>query len=210
MSHLILPEREMGVHEECGIIGIMSKTKTDLARDIYYGLFALQHRGQESAGIAVAYNEKKVAYYKNMGLVHEVFSDEELSLLPETNFGIGHVRYSTTGTSNVVNAQPVVFYGRHGRMAVAHNGNIINVADIKQRMIANGHIFQSSTDSEVVAALINESGGVLPETQEKVREAVERLHYEPNLSARNLRKNESRIILILAPNFSNPYYSNVL
>ena len=144
-----------GVHEECGIFGVIQKDKAPLAREVYYGLFALQHRGQESAGIAVNVPERRIAYYKNMGLVNEVFSDEELSLLPDTDIAIGHVRYSTCGSSNVVNAQPVVFYGRYGRMAIAHNGNIVNSASIKKWLIERGHIFQSSVDSEVVAALIN-------------------------------------------------------
>ena len=74
-NYVVIPERELGVHEECGVIGIKSSTKKELARDIYYGLFALQHRGQESAGIAVSYDEGKIAYYKNMGLVSEVFHE---------------------------------------------------------------------------------------------------------------------------------------
>ena len=154
-DYVIVPEREFAVHEECGIIGISSTAKQNLAQDIYYGLFALQHRGQESAGIAVSYEKTKIAYYKNMGLVHEVFGEEELKLLPAGKTAIGHVRYSTTGSSNVVNAQPVVFYGRFGRLALAHNGNIVNADAIKERMIKAGHIFQSSIDSEVVAALMN-------------------------------------------------------
>lgn len=81
----------------------------DYAREIYFALFSLQHRGQESAGMAVAYGNNKISYYKNMGLVSEVFGEEELSMMPPTKLGIGHVRYSTTGSSNVVNAQPVVF-----------------------------------------------------------------------------------------------------
>ncbi len=155
-NSITVPVRDFGVNEECGVIAIHSPEKRELARDIYFGLFALQHRGQESAGIAVSYDEKKIAYYKNMGLVSEVFTEEELRLLPESNAAIGHVRYSTTGSSNVVNAQPVVFYGRFGRMAIAHNGNIVNAPNIKKRMILKGHIFQSSIDSEVVAAAINE------------------------------------------------------
>lgn len=155
MKEIIVPERDFGVHEECGIFGIIRPDKTPLAREVYYGLFALQHRGQESAGIAVAVPGNRIAYYKNMGLVNEVFSEEELSLLPDSDIAIGHVRYSTCGSSNVVNAQPVVFYGRYGRMAIAHNGNIVNAASIKNWLIDRGHIFQSSVDSEVVAALIN-------------------------------------------------------
>lgn len=153
---ITVPAKEMGVHEECGVIGIIGKKKQDVAREIYFGLFALQHRGQESAGIAVSYDGNKVAYYKNMGLVNEVFGEEELKLLPHSELGIGHVRYSTTGSSNVVNAQPVVFYGRYGRMALAHNGNIVNASEIKNKMIRAGHIYQSSVDSELVASLINE------------------------------------------------------
>ncbi len=156
MGSIIIDQRDLGVHEECGIFGILTpKNDEDVAKEVYYGLFALQHRGQESAGIAVNVEGNKVAYYKNMGLVNEVFSEEELSLLPKSNIGIGHVRYSTCGSSNVVNAQPVVFYGRFGRMAVALNGNICNSDMIKGLLIDRGHIFQSSVDSEVVAALIN-------------------------------------------------------
>ncbi len=156
MGSIIIDRRAYGVHEECGIFGILTPNGVeDVAKEVYYGLFALQHRGQESAGIAVNVEGNKVAYYKNMGLVNEVFSEEELSLLPKSNIGIGHVRYSTCGSSNVVNAQPVVFYGRFGRMAVALNGNICNAEMIKGLLIDRGHIFQSSVDSEVVAALIN-------------------------------------------------------
>ena len=155
MKDILLSGKESGVHEECGIFGVISPEKEPLAREVYYGLFALQHRGQESAGIAVNVPDRKIAYYKNMGLVNEVFSEEELSLLPDSDIAIGHVRYSTCGSSNVVNAQPVVFYGRYGRMAIAHNGNIVNAATIKNWLIDRGHIFQSSVDSEVVAALIN-------------------------------------------------------
>ncbi len=144
-----------GIHEECGIVGIMSPTKKALAYDIYFGLFALQHRGQESAGIAVSYDSRKINYYKKMGLVNDVFEEENLKAFPDGNCAIGHVRYSTTGSSNVVNAQPVVFYGRFGRMAVAHNGNIINCDSLKSAMMKKGHVFQSSIDSEVIASLIN-------------------------------------------------------
>ncbi len=154
-DYIIIPEKEFRAHEECGIFGIYSSKPQNLAQEIYYGLFALQHRGQESAGIAVAYDKNKIAYYKNMGLVNDVFGTEELKLLPESQVGIGHVRYSTTGSSNVVNAQPVVFYGRYGRLAIAHNGNIVNADTIRNKMIKAGHIFQSSIDTEVMAVLIN-------------------------------------------------------
>ena len=153
MAEKILLERN--IKEACGIFGIISRDSSELARKVYFGLFALQHRGQESAGIAVSYQKDKAVYYKNMGLVNDVFKEAELELLPPTTVAVGHVRYSTTGSSNVVNAQPVVFYGKKGRMAVAHNGNVVNANQIKAQMLDKGHIFQSSIDSEVIAARIN-------------------------------------------------------
>jgi amidophosphoribosyltransferase len=156
---MLIPNNEFGRHEECGIIGIISRKEREISRDIYYGLFALQHRGQESAGIAVQVDKTSVSYYKNMGLVSDVFTDDIMRHIPKSQTGIGHVRYSTTGSSNVINAQPVVFYGRHGRMAMAHNGNIANAGLIKEKMLNAGHIFQSSVDSEVIAALINYYSG---------------------------------------------------
>jgi amidophosphoribosyltransferase len=170
---IIIDARDLGVHEECGIIGIHSKSRQAIARDVYFGLFALQHRGQESAGIAVSVPDNKVAYYKNMGLVSEVFGEDELMLLPNSNAAIGHVRYSTSGSSNVINAQPIVFYGRYGRMALAHNGNIINCAQIKQELIDKGQIFQSSTDSEVIATLINDLA--IESVEQGIRDACKRL-----------------------------------
>ncbi len=153
MNSIVVPVKKL--NEECGIIGIKSTQKKSLAHDVYFGLFALQHRGQESAGIAVTYDTRKVYYYKKMGLVNDVFDEDVLNGFPQGDIAIGHVRYSTTGSSNVVNAQPVVFYGRYGRMAVAHNGNIVNCDSIKSRMMKKGHVFQSSIDSEVIGALIN-------------------------------------------------------
>lgn len=153
MTGKSLSERK--IKEACGIFGIISRETSELARKAYFGLFALQHRGQESAGIAVSYEKDKAVYYKNMGLVNDVFGEAELKLLPPTTVAVGHVRYSTTGSSNVVNAQPVVFYGKKGRMAVAHNGNVVNANQIKAQMLDKGHIFQSSIDSEVIAARIN-------------------------------------------------------
>jgi amidophosphoribosyltransferase len=152
---IYLNDRDFGVREECGVLGVSSIIKKDLAKDIYFGLFALQHRGQESAGIAVQAESNSVEYYKEIGLVNEVFTNEKLSGFPKVNVGIGHVRYSSVGSNHVINAQPVVFYGRKGRMAVAYNGSILNTKEIKQKMLNDGHIFQSSVNSEVLAALIN-------------------------------------------------------
>ena len=143
------------MHEECGVFGIYSDECRDVANTVYFGLYALQHRGQESAGIAVAHNDK-IAYYRDMGLVPEVFHYSTLSALPEGDIAIGHVRYSTTGASLSCNAQPLVFTGKCGRMALAHNGNIMNAHVLREELIKKNVLFQTSIDTEVIAALINE------------------------------------------------------
>ncbi|MDE6867869.1 MAG: amidophosphoribosyltransferase [Clostridia bacterium] len=142
------------IHEECGVFGVYSLENRDVANTVYYGLYALQHRGQESAGIAVAYADK-IMYHKGMGLVFDVFADGSLEKLPEGDIAIGHVRYSTTGASQLLNAQPVVFTGKCGKMALAHNGNLINTQQLRNEMIENNAVFQTTIDSEVMAVFIN-------------------------------------------------------
>ncbi|MHB8157277.1 MAG: amidophosphoribosyltransferase [Desulfocucumaceae bacterium] len=137
--------------EECGIFGIYAKN-LDLARTTYYGLYALQHRGQESAGIAVS-DGKRVLLHKGMGLVPEVFSPESLDKL-KGNIAIGHVRYSTTGSSQPINAQPLVFRYAKGTLGLAHNGNITNIWDLRSQLTSTGSVFQSTTDTEVIVNLI--------------------------------------------------------
>ena len=143
-----------GMHEECGVFGVYSHETRDVAHTVYYGLYALQHRGQESGGIAVAY-ANKIKFYKGMGLIPEVFANGHLDLLPEGDIAIGHVRYSTTGESTVLNAQPIVFTGKCGRMALAHNGNLTNTKQLREGLIHDNAVFQTSIDSEVMALLIN-------------------------------------------------------
>ena len=138
--------------DECGVIGVFSKEKEKTSHLVHYGLYALQHRGQESAGIAVSHNGK-VDYHKNMGLVSEVFSEEVLEKL-QGNIGIGHVRYSTTGESYVKNAQPLVVNYKNGNIALAHNGNLVNTDALREILEDEGVIFQTSTDTEVVANLL--------------------------------------------------------
>lgn len=142
------------MHEECGVFGVYSQENRDVARTVYYGLYALQHRGQESAGIAVSF-ANKISYYKAMGLVPEVFAGGELEELPEGDIAVGHVRYSTTGASQLLNAQPVVFAGKCGKMALAHNGNLVNSKQLREEMIAANAVFQTTIDSEVMAVEIN-------------------------------------------------------
>lgn len=137
--------------EECGVFGIYAP-KQDVARLTYYGLYALQHRGQESAGIAVS-NGDNIDLFKNMGLVAEVFSKDMLRKL-KGDMAIGHVRYSTTGSSHVANAQPLVFRSINGMLALAHNGNLTNATELRDGLGRNGSVFQTTTDSEVIVNVV--------------------------------------------------------
>lgn len=139
--------------EECGVFGVYNNNGFDTARMTYYGLFALQHRGQESAGIAVN-NNGTILYRKEMGMVPEIFDDYVLDYL-KGHSAIGHVRYSTTGSSLVENAQPLVIKYTKGHMAIAHNGNLTNAETIRKELEEQGTIFQTTTDSEVIAALLS-------------------------------------------------------
>jgi len=141
-----------GLHEECGVVGIVGGPQTRAARAIYYALYALQHRGQESAGIAVS-TGKEILQHKAMGLVSEVFDEKRLATLPGS-MACGHVRYSTSGRSLVVNAQPLVVRYRGGALALAHNGNLVNAPSLRTTLEQEGVIFQTSTDSELIANLV--------------------------------------------------------
>ncbi|WP_425446349.1 amidophosphoribosyltransferase [Dethiothermospora halolimnae] len=137
--------------EECGVIGIYTED-SNITNMLCFGLLALQHRGQESAGVAVA-KDGEIDYHKDMGLVTEVFDDDTIESL-NGNIGIGHVRYSTTGESYAYNAQPLVVQYRKGSFALAHNGNLVNADTIRDMLEEDGVVFQTSIDSEVIANLI--------------------------------------------------------
>ncbi|MGE5678148.1 MAG: amidophosphoribosyltransferase [Pseudomonadota bacterium] len=145
-------EKEDKLHEECGVIGIYDKGNMEIESLTYYGLMALQHRGQESAGIAVN-RDGMITCYKEMGLVSEVFDDKILNLL-KGDMSIGHVRYSTTGESYVANAQPLLVKYKKGNIAVAHNGNLVNASSVRDELEDQGMIFATTIDSEVIASLI--------------------------------------------------------
>jgi len=141
------------LHEECGVFGMYDFDGNDVASTIYYGLFALQHRGQESCGIAISDTEgpkSKVNSIKGMGLVNEVFTEEALQKL-HGDIGVGHTRYSTAGSSTRENAQPLVLNYVKGTLALAHNGNLINAPQLRRELEYNGAIFQTTIDSEVIA-----------------------------------------------------------
>jgi amidophosphoribosyltransferase len=137
--------------EECGVFGIYAPDQ-EVARLTYYGLYALQHRGQESAGIAVS-DGRSITVHKGMGLVSEVFSDSVVDGLTG-KMAIGHVRYSTTGSSLLANAQPLVVHYQKGMMALAHNGNLTNALELREELGKNGAVFQTTVDSEVIINLI--------------------------------------------------------
>ncbi|MCB7088308.1 amidophosphoribosyltransferase [Enterocloster bolteae] len=141
------------LREECGVFGMYDFDGNDVAQAIYYGLFALQHRGQESCGIAVSDTEGpkgKVAAHKGMGLCNEVFTPEVLEGL-RGNIGVGHVRYSTAGSSTRENAQPLVLNYVKGTLGLAHNGNLVNAPQLRHELEYTGAIFQTTIDSEVIA-----------------------------------------------------------
>ncbi|HEY7123617.1 MAG TPA: class II glutamine amidotransferase, partial [Ktedonobacterales bacterium] len=143
-----------GWHEECGVFGIWNHP--DAATITNYALYALQHRGQESAGIAVV-DGLEMRSHRGMGLVAEVFTPRQLATLTG-RAAVGHVRYSTTGSSHLANAQPLVFTFRQGNLALAHNGNLTNAEQLHDELEQNGSIFQSTSDTEVVAHLIARAG----------------------------------------------------
>jgi len=149
---MLLPDKP---REECGIFGIYGPGM-DVARLTCYGLYALQHRGQESAGIAVS-NGKKLQLHKDMGLVPEVFNDTVLESM-KGHLAIGHVRYSTSGASLRINAQPLAFRYAGGTVALAHNGNLTNTSELRRQLYSSGAVFQSTTDSEVIVNLIARYG----------------------------------------------------
>jgi amidophosphoribosyltransferase len=141
------------LHEECGVMAVYGHA--DAARMTYWGLYALQHRGQESAGIASA-DGRDVNDIKGMGLVSEIFTDDVLTRLPG-HIAIGHTRYSTTGDSALLNAQPISVESTKGLIAIAHNGNLVNLGSSKARLERDGAVFQTTSDTEIIVQLIAHS-----------------------------------------------------
>ena len=166
------------LHEECGVFGIYDRAGTeDVAAAAYSALYALQHRGQESCGIAVSDTngpKGKVLSHKDMGLVNEVFTPEDLEKL-KGNIGVGHVRYSTAGSSTRENAQPLVLNYVKGTLAMAHNGNLINAVDLREELSYTGAIFQTTIDSEVIAYHIARERLNTPSVEKAVASAMKKI-----------------------------------
>ena len=162
----------MSIHEECGLFGI-SDPHGDCARTTYYGLYALQHRGQEACGIATI-NQRVLSFHKDVGLVGDVFHPDVLDRLNGT-MAVGHVRYATTGGGQRENAQPLTLKYVKGTLAVAHNGNLVNTAELRTAFEYRGAIFQTTTDSELIAYAIAQERLRCASVEEAVCQAVKGL-----------------------------------
>ena len=165
-----------GMGEECGVFGAYDLDGNDIAPAIYYGLFALQHRGQESCGIAVTdtYGKRKVLSKKGLGHVDDVFDEETLTEL-KGNLGVGHVRYSTAGGTRVENAQPLVINYVKGVLAIAHNGNLVNAVELRRELEYTGAIFQTTIDSEVIAYHVARERLNVPRVEDAVKNAMKKI-----------------------------------
>lgn len=164
----------MSIHEECGVFGVISPENCDVAGMSYYGLYALQHRGQESCGIVV--NDDGVfVSHKDLGLVNEVFSKDVLFSMPKGRLAVGHVRYGTTGAANRNNCQPIEVNHQKGKMALAHNGNLSNAAVLRNELELSGAIFHSTSDTETIAYIITKERLKAPSIEEAVSRAMNTL-----------------------------------
>lgn len=161
----------MSIHEECGVFGIFSPEQTEAADLVYYGLYALQHRGQESCGIVVC-DDGLFFSHKDVGLVGDVFSADNLARLPKGNMAVGHVRYGTTGGASRKNCQPIEVNHQKGRMALAHNGNLSNAFELRNRLELTGAIFHTTSDTETIAYIITKERLTAPSIEEAVSSAM--------------------------------------
>lgn len=162
------------IREECGVFGVYSPAESDVARTAYYGLFSLQHRGQESCGIVVN-DDGLFRAYKDTGLVNDVFTPAILEQLGCGGMALGHVRYGTTGSNDRVNAQPIVVNHIKGKMALAHNGNLTNSAELRHALELQGSIFHTTSDTEVISYVITKERLNAPSIEEAVSRAMDQL-----------------------------------
>ncbi len=164
------------LHEECGVLGIYDKSGDlgDVVSGTYYGLYALQHRGQESCGMAIN-TDGVITKHRDLGLVNEVFSKEVLATMPKGQMSIGHCRYATTGVQSRANAQPLVIRHVKGGMALAHNGNLTNAAELREEIELTGGIFHATSDTEVIAYTIIKERLTAPSIQDAVVNAMGKL-----------------------------------
>lgn len=159
------------LHEECGVFGVMADRPIDAAGICYYGLYALQHRGQESAGIVVN-DDGLFVSHKDLGLVSDVFSKETLSSFPKGTMAVAHTRYGTTGGTKRANCQPIEVNHQKGRMAIAHNGNLSNAAELRCELELSGAIFHTSSDTETIAYIVTKERLTAPSIEEALCRAM--------------------------------------
>ena len=163
-----------GLHEECGVFGVSVPQRENVALLAYYALYALQHRGQQSAGIAVN-DDGVITAHANEGLVNEVFDEAAMDKIGMGSMAVGHVRYSTTGYEKRINCQPLVVNHRKGSMAIAHNGNLTNDAELREELELAGSIFHTTTDTEVIAYMITKDRLTTSSIEDAVSLAMERI-----------------------------------
>ncbi len=162
------------INEECGVFGVYSPAVTDVAKFAYYGLYALQHRGQESCGIVV--NDDGIfASHKDIGLVSQVFEEETLAKLPQGKMAVAHARYGTTGKTDRNNCQPIEVNHMKGRMALAHNGNLVNSFELRSELEMQGGIFHTTSDTETIAYVITKERITSRSIQEAINKAMYKL-----------------------------------
>ncbi len=189
----------MSIHEECGVFGVYSPKRKNVGSLVYYGLYALQHRGQESCGIVV--NDDGVfASHKGLGLVSEVFHREALEKLPEGEMAVGHVRYGTTGGLTLQNCQPIEVNHLKGKLVVAHNGNLSNALDLRRELELSGAIFHTTSDTETIAYVITRQRITTASIQEAVSHAMERLEGAYSL----VLMSSTKLIAVRDPNGLRP------
>ena len=161
----------MSLHEECGVFGVFAEHPTDVAHLCYYGLYALQHRGQESCGIVVN-DDGLFVSHKDLGTVAEVFTADVLSSFPQGTIAVGHTRYGTTGGTNRKNCQPIEVNHRKGRMAIAHNGNLSNAEELRSALELSGAIFHTSSDTETIAYIVTRERLTAPTIEDALIRAM--------------------------------------
>ncbi len=177
----------MSIHEECGVFGVWLPETSDVAELCYYGLFALQHRGQESCGMVI--NDDGVfASHKDAGLLGEVFTPEALGRMPRGNMAVGHVRYGTTGGSGRKNCQPIEVNHQKGKMALAHNGNLSNAAALRNRLELAGAIFHTTSDTEIIAYIVTQKRLKTPSIEAALSAAMEELEGAYSLALMSAQK----------------------
>ncbi len=162
------------IKEDCGVFGVFSTEQVEAAALSYYGLFALQHRGQEGCGICVG-DDGVIRSHKDLGLVNDVFTEDKLKFLGNGNIAVGHVRYGTTGGNDRANVQPIEVKHIKGSMAIAHNGNLTNASELRRELELKGSIFHSTSDTEIIAYIITQERLSAPSIEEAVNRTMKRI-----------------------------------